>query len=198
VQSSFQSSYLTECGIPGIGMVPYGAHFCHFYEGRRELVDAVVPYIEAGLRNNERCLWVTASPLPAREARAELARVAASAVFPGACPALQIVDFSGWYTSGGSFDGREVLRYWLGEEALALENGYRGLRIAGNLSFLTPAQWPGFMDYEQAVTEAFAGRRIVALCSYQRDQCCASEFDDARQRHHCTLERADAGWKVAA
>lgn len=192
------SPHLTESGFAGIGTLPYGAHLCHFYAGRRELVEALVPYFEAGLRNGERCLWVTASPLPAREARAELARVVASAVFPGACPALQVTDFEDWYTRAAGFDGREVLGHWLREEARALEAGYRGLRIAGNLSFLTPAQWPAFMDYEQAVTQSFAGRRIVALCSYQRDQCCASGIDDARQRHHCTLERADAGWKVAA
>ena len=58
----------THCGLPGIDHVPYGMHVCHFYSVRAQLVAALVPYVVAGLRANERRLWVTAPPLPAGEA----------------------------------------------------------------------------------------------------------------------------------
>jgi quercetin dioxygenase-like cupin family protein len=60
--------YITRCGLPGIEHVPFGMHACHFYRNRNELVAAMVPYFIAGLRENERCLWITAPPLPAHEA----------------------------------------------------------------------------------------------------------------------------------
>ena len=48
-------------------MGPFREHACHFYSSTDQLVAALVPYAVAGLRGNERCLWVTAPLLPARE-----------------------------------------------------------------------------------------------------------------------------------
>lgn len=56
---------LTDSGLAGIRQVPYGIHACHFYADNKDLAEALVPYFTAGLRANERCLWVTAAPLPA-------------------------------------------------------------------------------------------------------------------------------------
>lgn len=47
---------LTDCGLPGIGEIPYGLHMCHFYETRDQLAAALVPYFAAGLRSGERCI----------------------------------------------------------------------------------------------------------------------------------------------
>jgi hypothetical protein len=44
-----------------------GMHACDFYSSTDQLVAALVAYAVAGLRGNERCLWVTAPLLPARE-----------------------------------------------------------------------------------------------------------------------------------
>jgi hypothetical protein len=61
-------SHLTDCGLPGVHRIPYGLHACHFYSDRQHLLETLVPYVLAGLRNNERCLWVTAPPLGAEDA----------------------------------------------------------------------------------------------------------------------------------
>ncbi len=69
------TSHLTECGIPGIGVVPFGIHFCHFYPTREDLLNVLIPYFEAGVRNNELCLWIAADPLPAREIAIEVSKI---------------------------------------------------------------------------------------------------------------------------
>jgi hypothetical protein len=50
-------------GIALIGEVPWGTHFCQFYQTRKDLIDILVPYFKAGLENNEFCMWVTSEPL---------------------------------------------------------------------------------------------------------------------------------------
>src|SRR5687767_2003288 len=60
--------YITRCGLPGIDQIPFGMHACHFYRNREQLIAALVPYFVAGLQANERCIWITAPPLPAPEA----------------------------------------------------------------------------------------------------------------------------------
>ena len=59
---------MTDCGLPGITRIPYGVHMCSFYRTREELAATLVPYFVAGLRANERCIWITAEPLLAHDA----------------------------------------------------------------------------------------------------------------------------------
>lgn len=190
-------AHFTDCGIPGIERVPYGVHLCHFYDSRRELVEALVPYFEAGLRNNERCIWVTADPLRSAEAKAAL-----RTAVPGVDALLEqgrlrVLDFSDWYTEGaGPLKGSNVVDVWLDEERAALAAGYAGLRITGNTSFLGAGDWDEFMEYEHALNAAFQGRRIVTLCSYTLLYGDAVKALDVIRSHHSTLYRTDSTWQV--
>jgi hypothetical protein len=111
---------------------------------------------------------------------------------------LVIRDHATWYSESQRLKGNQVLDIWLEEERAALGAGYSGLRITGNTSFLTKEDWPVFMEYEELVDKAFAGRRIVTLCSYLLAQLGASEILDVARRHGRTLERPDESWQLAA
>ncbi|HWX41586.1 MAG TPA: MEDS domain-containing protein [Blastocatellia bacterium] len=63
---------LRKTGISAVGDVPWGTHFCHFYEAKKDLLDTLVPYFKAGLEENEVCVWVIAEPLTEDEAREAL------------------------------------------------------------------------------------------------------------------------------
>lgn len=169
---------------------------CHFYQDRAELLSAVAPFIAAGLRRGERCVWVPADPLdPARpvEELRSASRDAAAALAQGS---LLVRDHRDWYVKGQGIDAAAVCALWLDEEEKALAEGYEGLRAVGNPSFVSPADWDAFVEYERAADEAFRGRRIVALCSYWRRQCRASEVLDVVHNHGCVLERGGKGWQA--
>ena len=188
---------LTECGVPGIGKIPYGSHMCHLYRDRDSLAAALVPFFAAGLRANERCIWVTADPLRAPEAAAELRRAGVDVGSSTRRGALEIVEFSEWYLRDGTSLGPEdICAMWLAEERRALDAGFAGLRVSGNVSFLTPDTWDAFMDYEHAVDFAFRGRRIVALCTYSMQACGATGAMDIVRRHTCALDHADERWQL--
>jgi hypothetical protein len=189
-------SSLTDCGLPGIKDIPYGVHMCHFYAGREELAAALVPYFAAGLRNNERCIWIAAEPLNAADAKLELRSAGVEVQAALDRGALIVRDFSEWYVQRDRLKGKDVVDYWLAEEARALADGYSGLRITGNVTFLTSETWPVFMEYEAIVNEAFEHRRIVTLCTYPSGGCGASEVLDVVHRHDCALERPDEGWQI--
>src|SRR6266571_3078924 len=63
-----EESKLRRTGINALGILPWGSHFCHFYETKQDLLDILVPYFKAGLEDNEFCLWVISEPLRATEA----------------------------------------------------------------------------------------------------------------------------------
>jgi hypothetical protein len=196
MHSAATTSSLTDCGLPGIKEIPYGVHMCQFYAGREELAAALVPYFAAGLQANERCIWIAAEPLNAAQAKLALVEAGVDVAAASGSGALVVREFSEWYAEGPRLRGTEVVRYWLAEEERALAAGYAGLRITGNVTFLTPETWATFMDYEEAVNRVFAGRRIVTLCTYPRHSCGASQVLEVIDRHSCTLERPDEGWQI--
>lgn len=196
IRPSGERPALTECGLPGIRAIPFGVHMCNFYRTREDLAAALVPYFAAGMRGNERCIWITAEPLDAVEARARLLAHGLevdSAVLRGS---LVVRNHSDWYARAGSLKGNEVADLWLAEEERALAAGYSGLRITGNVTFLRPQDWELFMEYEGLIDRLFRTRRIVTLCTYHLESCGATEVLDVMLRHHCTLDRPDKGWQI--
>jgi hypothetical protein len=184
-------SHITSCGLPGIEWVPFGRHACHFYSSTDQLVAALVPYAVAGLRSNDRCLWVTAPLLPAREAVQALRAACDDGDDAIQAGALRILD-------SARLKGLDVVQLWLDEEEQALAEGYNGLRIAGDTRFLTAGDWSTFMEYEHAVTARCNGWRIVTLCSCALAQCNDQQMSEVMHAHHCALERLDAYWQVFA
>jgi hypothetical protein len=184
---------MSVCGIPGVGLIPFGVHLCHFYSQRRDLIDLLLPYFEAGLRNRERCVWITAAPLPADEA-STLAKNA-----PGIAEGsegLRIVDAREWYGSDDSWCEAAVT-CWLEAEEEALTEKCKGLRIAINTSFVPSTAWEALMRYEIALGKALKDRRIVALCSFDALLCSPTRLYDVISNHDCALDRTgDEPWRI--
>ncbi len=189
-------AHITHFGLPGIDRVPFGMHTCHFYDNRDQLIAALVPYFVAGLRHNERCLWITAPPLPVREASEALRHAWNNVDDAIQAGALRILDFDQWYAGATGLKGSEVVQLWVEEEERALSDGYNGLRIAGNTSFLKEGDWSTFMEYEQTVSAHFKSRRIVALCSYALSQCTDQKMSEVLHSHDSALQSADDYWTM--
>ena len=56
-------THLRHSGIDVVGELPWGSHFCNFFESKEDLLQILVPYFKAGLINNEFCLWITCDPI---------------------------------------------------------------------------------------------------------------------------------------
>jgi hypothetical protein len=66
---------LRKTGVDLVGDIPWGTHFCHFFETKEDLLDTLLPYFKAGLQGRELCLWVVAEPIGVDDARNKLRRV---------------------------------------------------------------------------------------------------------------------------
>jgi PAS domain S-box-containing protein len=183
-------------GLDVIGDVPWGTHFCQFYQDRDDLVDLLVPYFKAGLDHNEFCMWVTSEPL-----RVEDAAAAMRGAVPGFDDCLQrgqirILDYREWYTLGGSFDADRVLRAWVDEAARARARGLDGLRLSSNTDWLDQSDWHDFTQYEAAVDAAIHEHPMLALCTYSLARCGAGEIMDVMSNHAFALIKRGGRWQV--
>ena len=104
---------LRKSGIDLIGDVPWGTHFCQFYQTKEDLIDILVPYFKEGLENNEFCMWVTSEPLSADEAENAMRNALPEVDRYFKNGQIEIIPYSDWYVKEGSFNSDRVLNGWI-------------------------------------------------------------------------------------
>ena len=189
-------SELRKTGIDLIGNASWGTHFCQFYQSKEDLLDILIPYFKAGLENNEFCMWVTSSPLVVEEAVTNLRKAVKNLDDYVKNGQIEILDYKQWYTNGGKFDAKEVLDGWVEKHNQALERGFDGLRLTGNIFWLEDKDWRSFVDYEEMVNNAIGNYKILAFCCYSLDKCGAHEILDVVSNHKFALIKREAKWQT--
>ena len=187
---------MRKSGLDVLGKVPWGTHFCQFYETRQDLVETLVPYFAAGLAHNECCMWVTSAPLGVEEATSAM-RVAVPALDAHiARRQITFLDYSNWYTLDGRFDADRVLRGWVTELQAATARGFDGLRLTGNTFWLERSTWNDFTEYEAAIDRVIGQYPMLALCTYSLDRCGGAEIVDVMSNHAFALIKRAGEWRV--
>ena len=186
---------LRKSGIDIIGDVPWGTHFCQFYQTKQDLIDILVPYFKAGLENNEFCMWITSQPLEVNEAKEALRKAAPDFDHYLEKGQIEIIPYTYWYFKEGIFDSQRVLSGWIEKLEIALANGYDGLRLSGNTFWLEKKDWNSFVDYEGEIDSIIGNYPMVALCTYSLERCNATEIIDVVINHQFALVKKEGKWE---
>jgi C4-dicarboxylate-specific signal transduction histidine kinase len=183
-------------GIDVVGSMPWGTHFCLFYETKDDLLDMSISYCKAGLENEEFFLWVVAEPLTIEEAKDALKGAVPDLDRYLADSSIEIVSASDWYLQGGTFDFKRVAAGWLEKLARASARGYAGVRVTGDTAWLEKKTWKDFVEYERVLNEAVANQRLAILCTYPLAACGAVEILDVVRTHEFALVKRHGSWDV--
>jgi len=186
---------LRESGIDIIGEVPWRTHICQFYDTKEDLTDILIPYFKAGLESNEFCMWVTSQPMGVEEAKEALRRAVPDLDVYMEKGQIEIIPYTDWYVKEGIFDSDRVLNEWVEKLNQALVNGYDGLRLTGNISWLEEKDWNNFANYEEEIDRIVGNYRMIALCTYCLDRCNAKEIIDVVVNHQFSLIKKDGKWE---
>jgi PAS domain S-box-containing protein len=187
---------LRKTGIDVIGDVPWGTHFCQFYQTKQDLIDILVPYFKAGLESNEFCMWVTAEPLKEQEIEEELRKAVPDFNHYLERRQIEILPHDKSYFRDGAFNPDRVLNGWVDKLNQALAKGYDGLRLGGNTFRLGKGDRENFVDYEVAVNDVIRNSRMLAICSYCSDRCDAAELVDVVINHQFSVVRREGEWEI--
>lgn len=187
---------LTDSGISAVGEVPWGTHFCHFYETPQDLLDILIPFFAAGLDNNEFCMWIVFDPLDETQARAALRQAVPGVDSRLAAGDMEILAHTDWYLKDGVFDLRRVIRDWKKKLAGALASGYSGMRVNGNEAWVSEKDWEHFARYEEEMDETIAGQRMLVLCTYPLPVSSGSQIFDVARTHQFAIAKRHGSWEV--
>jgi PAS domain S-box-containing protein len=187
---------MRKTGVEVIGDMPWGTHFCLFYETTADLLEITVAYCKAGLENQEFCLWVVAEPLVVEEAMRALQRAVPDFDRYFADHSIEIVAARDWYLQNGIFDLNRVIRGWNEKLARASARGYAGVRVTGVTAWLEKKDWKDFCEYEDSLNQAVANQRLAVLCTYPLAACGAAEILDVVRTHQFALTKRRGAWDV--
>ncbi len=187
---------LRKTGLEVVGSVPWGTHFCQFYQTKKDLLDVLIPYFKAGLESNELCVWVTSEFLNTKEALDAM-----HSQIPGFSKYLkkgqiEIFPHTEWYLKGGVFEMQRVLKDWVKKHDMALKKGFSGARVSGNPFWIdSKKDWNDFASYEAQINTVIDKYKLVVLCTYSLIKCASNEVIDVVSNHEFALIKRRGRWE---
>ncbi|TDB92014.1 MEDS domain-containing protein [Actinomadura sp. 7K534] len=172
-----------------VGAMELGDHLALVFDDDGERRSIMAAYARDGVRAGEKVIYIS-DGVPAADV---LAWLLAADAGPGQDPGGGGIDLAAAMEAGhfvvrtaeetflasGRFDPQESLQLMATEIDLALVQGYRGVRIAGEARF-SLRRWPGtdqHGDFERMLDEVFmtTDLKAMAICQFDRRW-----FDDVR------------------
>jgi signal transduction histidine kinase len=193
---AMQESMMRSSGIDVVGDIPWGTHFCLFYDTKADLLETLVCYFGTGLQSQEFCLWVVAPPVTKDDALEALRQAV-----PGSDRYLldgdiEIVSARDVYLPDGTFDMNRTLAGWIATLRRASAKGYVGVRLAADTAWLESKHWKDFCEYEDSVNGAIANQHFAALCTYPLAACGAGEILDVVRTHQFATTKRRGSWDI--
>src|SRR5207253_3020391 len=187
---------LRQTGIEPVGEMPWGTHFCHFYETRDDLLETLLPFFKAGLEANEFCAWVVSEPLNEAQVWQALGRAVPDFDRYVSSHSIEVLNARDVYLAGGEIDLHRIIGNWSAKLEEALSRGYEGIRVSGNTAWLEQKQWRDFMEYETELNRGIGDQPMLVLCTYPLTTCGASEFLDVAGTHQFAVAKRRGRWEV--
>lgn len=173
--------------IQQVGTLKSGDHACLFYASPEEQFATVLPYIKAGLAQNEKCLYTVDDNhvLFVLEAM-EKAGIDIDAAL--AARAFVINSKHQTYYKSGIFRPDEMVNQYKASVEEALSEGYRGLRGAGEMTWALsdPKALSQLTEYETKLDQFFPSK-LTALCQYNQKRFTPESVPGILQTHRFVI-----------
>jgi len=159
-------------------------HVCLFYSSKDQQLSAVFDFIQAGLEQRKKCLYIFHENRPhfiLEKLKSEGVDVD-SALKNGD---LMILDKREMCLHQSFFDPDYMIKKTKHYSDLAGSEGYEGLRITGEMSWACE-NYPGsdkLMEYEAKLNIFIPGRNITSLCQYKMNGFSSRMIIQAIQTH---------------
>jgi PAS domain S-box-containing protein len=145
-----------------------GDHLCCIYETEEEHQSLITQYLSHGLTRNEKVIYI----IDAHIAETILGYLREKIdVEPYLTSGqLSILEVSDTYMRDGVFDPDRMVSLLESETKRALEEGYNGLRVTGEMTWVL-RELPGserLIEYEEKLNSFFPTSKCMAICQYDR------------------------------
>jgi two-component SAPR family response regulator len=161
-----------------------GHHGCGFYSNTREQWSLVVPFVQVGLRQRQRCLYV-AEENSVQEVQAGLQEHGIPVRSWLDRGQLHVVMARDTCLAPDPFSLDVLLEKLESAVQQAESDGYRGLHIAIEMSWVLQqrSSLARLAEYEARINTSFSSSRLALLCQYNRQRFPAEILLDVLRTH---------------
>src|SRR5215475_7182721 len=169
----------------GLGL---GEHVAFFFKTNEERLAFVIPYMIDGFRGNERCVYV-ADENTVPEILAEFMKAGIDIDSATASGALSVVTKYDTYLRYGIFDPSKMIADLDEDVRFALQRGFAGLRITGEMSWALdlPSALSRLCEYERELYKHWPAQ-LAGLCQYN-ETLFPQDVIDSMANCHCVVVR---------
>src|SRR6185436_12427331 len=100
-----------------------------------------------------------------------------------------IISYLDGYLSEGSFSLSGMINTLKRKIERALDAGFTGLRVSGDISWALGNGWTDFAEYEKAVDDEIRNLNMTALCTYPLGICNSSQVLDVVGTHQIAVAK---------
>ncbi len=183
-------------GVDVLGDIPWGTHICQFYQTKQDLIDIAVPYLKAGLENNEFCLWVASDSLDPQGALEAMIAAWPSCEEYVERGQMRFLSHKQWYYREGPFDPKKMVETSVDIVNRALKNEYDGMRISSNMSWIEKSEWRTLSEFEENLNGLAGAHPLLTMCSYPLEKCGPAEVADVIRNHGVAIQKQGDKWQI--
>ena len=161
-----------------------GTHLCCIYRDKEEQLSALSSFMSLGIEKNEKCLYVVDDRTKTEviEAFEELGFEVEKFVESGQ---FEFMTKSESYLKDGYFDPDEMIELIDEAQKQALDEGYDGLRLTGEMTwvFSDVRGVERLMEYETKLNEFLPDQKVIGMCQYNEEKFTAETLVDVLNTH---------------
>ena len=165
-----------------------GDDIAFFFKSNEERLEFVIPFMIEGLRNMERCVYIVDdNTVP--EILAEFKKAGIDIDAATASGALRVVTKHDTYLRHGIFDPQQMIADLDRDVRFALQHGFLGLRITGEMSWALdlPSALSRLCEYEKELYRHWPAQ-LAGLCQYN-ESLFPPDVIETMENCHCAVVR---------
>ncbi|MFD1713097.1 MEDS domain-containing protein [Amnibacterium flavum] len=153
-------------GIPGVGAVSSGTHFCALYSGPAERDRLLYAFLEEGLRQGDKCLCLIDDVDPAVVRDRAVGQSGSD--YSRRSAQLDVERSSDAYLRSGEFSVEDMVSFLSGSVDAAIAENFSLLRAAGEMSWVLsgPPGWDDLFAYESSLNQIVEHEPAILICLY--------------------------------
>jgi len=184
---------LRDSGVDIIGRIPWGTHIALLYSEKEEYYDVIIPYIKAGLRKNEKCLWVFGTDICCEEIRTLLSAWNIDADAYIGRGQLTLISCWQWYSE---IDEAKIRNKWKTALNEALDAGFEGLRAVVDIGWVPRERFDMFYTYKTNIGNTLSFVPCIIAFLYNIRGRDIYEVSEVINNHSYVIARHDGAARL--
>lgn len=170
-------------GIPGVGVVKSGTHFCALYSDSAARDRLLYPFLEEGLRQGDKCLCLIDDVEPALVRDRAVGQPGRG--YSRRSALLDVERTSDAYLRTGEFTVEDMTLYLSVSMDSAIDDDFDLLRAAGEMSWVLPrpGDWDALFRYESGLNHLVEEAPILLICLYDLQRFGADKLVEVLRTH---------------